>query len=75
MRICIVQLGRIGDLILLTPMLVAIKNKYPDCQIDFLVGPSNYPVIKDNPLIERVIINKKTPFGIISTLYKLLTTN
>lgn len=72
MKVCIVQLGRIGDLILLTPMINAIKEKFPDSQIDFLVGPSNYNVLKDNKHLNKIIVSKKDPISIIKTFSKIL---
>lgn len=61
MKIQIVQLGRIGDMILATPLFSAIKNKYPDALIDIITGTKNYKVISENPHINKIKILDKTP--------------
>lgn len=61
MKIQIVQLGRIGDMILATPLFYAIKNKYPQAKIDIITGTKNYKVISDNPRINKIKILDKRP--------------
>lgn len=71
MKILITQLGRIGDMILLTPMFSLIKEKYPDCSIDVICGTKNHSVIQFNPHINQSYIYDKSPFKLISLLNKI----
>ena len=71
MKILILQLGRIGDMILATPIFRAIKEKYPEAEIHALAGRHNYPVIMDNPRIARIRIHDKSPAVIASRLISL----
>ncbi len=71
MKILIIQLGKIGDMILATPMLRAIKDKYPDAKIDIVAGRHNYSVIKNNPLIDNIIIHKKPPLYLLIDIFRL----
>jgi ADP-heptose:LPS heptosyltransferase len=71
MKAMVVQLGRIGDLILLTPMLDELKNKY-SAHVTLLVGPSNYSIIKGHPAIDNIIVLNKAPHKLLLTLLKLL---
>ncbi len=71
MNIIIVQLGRIGDMILLTPAIRAIKEKHPSAKIDVLAGRHNHAALKNNPNINNIIIYEKTPGKILKTLFSL----
>jgi len=71
MKVMVVQLNRIGDLILLTPMLKALKEKYPEGEIHFLTGRKNYDVADNHPLIDKAYIYKKDPLSIIKLIARL----
>ncbi|MGA2296363.1 MAG: lipopolysaccharide heptosyltransferase family protein, partial [FCB group bacterium] len=71
MKILIVQLGRIGDMILATPMFRAVREKYPDAEIHVLAGKHNFFVINNNPRIDKIYIHKKNPFNIIKNILAL----
>lgn len=71
MKFLIVQLGRIGDTILLTPILSAIKKRYPDSEINLLAGRAGYACIKNNPYLNKIFIWDKSPFKLIKTLFSL----
>ncbi len=71
MRIMIVQLGRIGDLLLITPMFSALKKKFPDCQIDVFAGRNNYKIIENNPNLNKIFIFEKSFLGYFKTIYNI----
>lgn len=74
MKILFTQLGRIGDMVLLTSAIKAVKEKYPDSLIDVITGNNNYQVLKDNPKINNIIINDKSPVKLIKTIAKIRKT-
>ena len=74
MKILIVQLGRYGDLILLTPMFSEIKKKYPDSEIHVLAGRKNYEILLGNPNIDKIIKYDKSILKIPQTLYNIFKT-
>jgi len=59
MKILIIKLSSIGDVVHTLPSLYALRQGYPDARIDWLVeeGPSG--IIKDHPLLNRVIVVKR----------------
>jgi len=64
-RILVIRFSSIGDIILTTPVLTALKKRYPQASIDFLVIDSFKDAITGNPLIDDVILfNKKSYRGI-----------
>jgi heptosyltransferase-4 len=71
MKIMIVQLGRIGDMILATPMIKAIAEKYPEAEIDVIAGRHNYTIIENNPFINEIIVHRKQPLYVIINLFRI----
>jgi lipopolysaccharide heptosyltransferase II len=64
MRILIIRLSSIGDVILTTPILKKLKEKYPDIMIDFMVLDKFKDAIMGNPNIDNLIVfNKKKHDG------------
>ncbi|MGB9701935.1 MAG: glycosyltransferase family 9 protein [Candidatus Kapaibacteriota bacterium] len=59
MKILTILLGRIGDMILLTPFFELIKEKYPESQIEVIASRHNYIVLKNNPNIAKIHIYDK----------------
>lgn len=61
-RILVVKLATIGDLLLATPALRALRASYPQGTIDLLVTPSSAGVLDDWEVINRVIVLDKYLF-------------
>src|SRR5579884_2631653 len=61
-RILVVKMAGIGDLLLATPALRALRESYPRAQIDLLVTPSSAGVLDDWDVINRVIVLDKYLF-------------
>ncbi|MBI9073248.1 MAG: glycosyltransferase family 9 protein [Melioribacteraceae bacterium] len=59
-RVLIIRLSSLGDIILTTPVLRAIKKKHPQLKIDFLCFKNFADVLNQNPNISSLITyNKK----------------
>ena len=60
-KVCIYRgCGGIGDILMCTPLLQAIKETYPDCHLTFAVDTKTandtyYNILKNNPYIDEVI--------------------
>jgi lipopolysaccharide heptosyltransferase II len=54
-RILIVRPDHLGDLILVTPILQAIRTQIPDAQITMMLGPWSSEVVARHPVIDRLI--------------------
>ncbi|MBI4377011.1 MAG: glycosyltransferase family 9 protein [Elusimicrobia bacterium] len=54
--ILIIQLRRIGDVILTTPAVEALKSAYPQAQIDFLAERPAAEALEGNPHLREVLI-------------------
>lgn len=55
MRILIIKMWAIGDILMATPMLNAIRAKEPDAHISWLVDVVHADVLANHPLIDEVI--------------------
>ncbi len=58
-NILIVRLDRIGDVLLSTPAIKAIKDAFPNSRLSFMVKPYAREVVEGNPYLEDVIIYDK----------------
>jgi heptosyltransferase-3 len=53
-RILVCQLRQIGDVLLTTPSIRLLKERYPEASIDVLTEKKCLPVLANNPHIDRV---------------------
>ncbi len=53
-KILAIELGGLGDLLLATPSLRALKQRYPDARLDVLVIPRSAEMVEGLPYIDRV---------------------
>jgi heptosyltransferase-3 len=59
MKILIIQLRRIGDVIVTTPVIDVLRGQFPAAQIDFLVEPAAAPIVEGYPgLTESLVFDK-----------------
>lgn len=61
-RILVVKLAGIGDLLLATPALQAIRNTYPQAKIDLLVTPDSAGLLNGWDAINDIIVLNKYLF-------------
>ena len=52
MKILVVQIGKLGDMILITPLLSELKSLYPDSEISVLASPKNSVISKNLSLVD-----------------------
>ncbi|MFA7288977.1 MAG: glycosyltransferase family 9 protein [Melioribacteraceae bacterium] len=71
-KILIIRFSALGDILLTTPIIRSIKNKYPDSEIDFLMKKEYSDALKFNPCINNLLFldsyDTKTNFDIIIDL-------
>ena len=58
-NILIIHTAYIGDIILATPLIPAIKKSFPDCLIDFMTIPASANLLEKNTDIHNLIIFDK----------------
>ena len=55
MKVLIIQQKMIGDVLTTSILFEAIKNKYPDSDLHYVINSHTFPVVENNPFIDRFI--------------------
>src|SRR3989338_2386749 len=58
-RILLIRTDRIGDVVLSTPAIKAVRDAYPAAYIAFMVRPYARDIVEGNPYLNKVIIYDK----------------
>jgi lipopolysaccharide heptosyltransferase II len=59
-RILLVRLRLIGDVVLTTPLVRALRRKFPEAPVTYLVEPAAAPVIRGNRNLTHIVVAPKT---------------
>lgn len=71
MKILLLQLGCIGDMILLTPVINTISTNFPLCEIEVIASTKNHSVLVDNPAVSKIHIFDKNPIKLFSLIHQI----
>ena len=58
-RILIVRTDRMGDLLLSTPVVCALRKEYPQAFISMMVSPNTKDIVEGNPYLDEVLVYDK----------------
>lgn len=56
LKILLIRLRLIGDVVLTTPIVRALRRAYPEARLTYLVEPQAAPVVEVNPHLDAVIV-------------------
>lgn len=62
-RILLVRLSAIGDVVRVLPALHALRNRYPNAQIDWAVEQKSYEVLSGHPELDQIHVFERRPEG------------
>ena len=71
MKVLVIQIKMIGDVLASTVICEAIKKEHPDWEVHYLIQKKTFPVVENNPFIDKVIFFEKEEFKGIRGLFKL----
>ena len=75
MKILVIQKKRIGDVLVSTIILEALREKFPDAKLHYLVYSMSLAVVENSPFIDKIIIldnqTKKSFLGMAKFLFQL----
>jgi lipopolysaccharide heptosyltransferase II len=63
LRILLIRFSSIGDIILTTPVIKAIKQTNPGITLDYLTLPEYSILLRDNPYIDNLFLIKRNSFA------------
>ena len=55
MKVLIIQQKMIGDVLTTSILFEALKQKYPDSELHFVINSHTFPVVENNPFIDKFI--------------------
>lgn len=55
MKVLVIQIKMIGDVLASTVICEAIKKAHPESEIHYLIQKNTFPVVDNNPFIDRVL--------------------
>ena len=55
-RILIIRLSSIGDVVRVLPALHALRDLYPDAQIDWAIEPKSRDIVEGHPALDQVLV-------------------
>jgi len=58
-NILIVRTDRIGDVVLTTPSIKALRQAYPWARISILVTPATYDLVNGNPYVDAILVDDR----------------
>lgn len=56
MRILLVRLRQIGDVAFTTPAIHALRHRFPDAHLTYIVEPAAAPIVAHNPHLNDVVV-------------------
>lgn len=59
LNILLIRLSSLGDIILTTPAIRALRERYPDARIDYVVGDRFVSALSEHPEIGRLLVFPK----------------
>ncbi len=72
-RVLVIAMRYLGDVLLATPLVHAVRQRYPGCQIDMLVFDGTRGILEGNPDIHEVItIPERPDFATIKSTIRRL---
>jgi heptosyltransferase-2 len=58
-NILIVRTDRIGDVVLTTPAIKALRGAYPAARISVLVTPATFDLVNGNPYVDEILVDDR----------------
>jgi len=62
-KILIVRTDRLGDVLLTTPVGTALRHRFPQAKVFWLVKPYSAPLLDNNPEVDGVILDRGQPLS------------
>lgn len=69
-KILILRFSSIGDIVLTTPVIRAIKSKYPDAEVHYCTKVQYGSLVQTNPYLDKVFLLEGNLHALISELRK-----
>lgn len=71
LKILVVQIGKLGDMILTTPLFRNLKRLYPNSSLTVLASERNFELAQNHPAVDKVLVYKKSSLKTFQLLFNL----
>lgn len=55
MKLLVIQIKQLGDVLTSTVIFEALKQKFPSCEIHYLITPKSIAIVENNPFIDKLL--------------------
>lgn len=73
MKVLVIQIKMIGDVLASTVICEAIKKEHPNWEVHYLIQKNTFPVVENNPFVDKVLFFEESNYKGISGLFRLGT--
>ncbi|MBN4076550.1 glycosyltransferase family 9 protein [Gemmatimonas aurantiaca] len=70
-RVLLLRYDKLGDIVVSLPMIEALRDSYPEIEIDVLASPRNERIIRDDPRISNLYLFTKNVFKDFVTILRM----
>lgn len=78
-KILVIQKKRIGDVLTSTILLEALREKFPEYELHYLIYGNSVAVVENNPFVDKIIImnekDRKSKLGFLKFLFQIRKEN
>jgi len=78
-KIIVIQKKRIGDVLTSTILLEALREKFPEYELHYLIYENSIAVVENNPFVDKIIIMseeiRKSKLGFLKFLFQIRKEN
>ncbi len=78
-KILVIQKKRIGDVLTSTILLEALREKFPEYELHYLIYENSVAVVENNPFVDKIIImnekDRKSKLGFFKFLFQIRKEN
>lgn len=78
-KILVIQKKRIGDVLTSTILLEALREKFPEHELHYLIYENSLAVVENNPFIDKIVVmnenDRKTFLGFLKFLFQIRKEN
>jgi len=78
-KILVIQKKRIGDVLTSTILLEALREKFPEHELHYLIYENSVAVVENNPFVDKIIImneeDRKSKLGFLKFLFRMRKEN
>ncbi len=68
-NILIIKIRAMGDTLLVTPSITALRQAYPNAKITALVSPIGYDILENNPNLDHIQVFNKSMKLLVSLVF------